>query len=94
MDALKPAIVISPANGPHITVWLARAQSVALLADIEATGAVAAVFSEPYHVKARLILLRRRMNEQASGLELQKSGRGQLRLVVSRPLKLLEVNSG
>ena len=45
-------------------------------------------------VKARLILLRRRMNEQASGLELQKSGRGQLRMVVSRPLELLEVNSG
>lgn len=35
-------------SGPHITVWLACAQSVALRADIEATGAVAAVFSEPY----------------------------------------------
>lgn len=82
MDALTPAINISPANleflntradvllasrsvqlipsvcwgmgchvdssGPHITVWLVEAQSVTLQADIEATGAVAAVFSEPY----------------------------------------------
>jgi hypothetical protein len=34
------------------------------------------------------------MNEQACGLELQKSGRGQLRLVVSRPLELQEVSAG
>jgi adenylate cyclase len=46
------------------------------------------------NLEARLILLRRRMSEQASGLELQKSGRGQLRLVVSRPIELLEVSAG
>ena len=46
------------------------------------------------NLEARLILLRRRLNEQASGLELQKSGRGQLRLVVSRPLALQEVSAG
>jgi adenylate cyclase len=46
------------------------------------------------NLEARLILLRRRMSEQASGLELQKSGRGQLRLVVSRPIELVEVSAG
>ena len=43
------------------------------------------------NLEARLILLRRRLNEQAVGVELLKSGRGQLSLVVNRPLELQEV---
>jgi adenylate cyclase len=46
------------------------------------------------NLEARLLLLRRRLNEQPCGLELQKIGRGQLRLVVSRPIELLEVSDG
>ena len=35
-------------DGRHITVWLARAQAGVVLDDIAATGAIAAVFSEPF----------------------------------------------
>ncbi len=40
------------ADGRHVTVWLPRAQAAAMLADIEATGVVAAVFTEPFTSQA------------------------------------------
>lgn len=35
-------------DGSHVTVWLARDRAATVLADIAATGAIAAVFSQPY----------------------------------------------
>lgn len=46
------------------------------------------------NLEARLVLLRRRLSEQALGVALHKCGRGRLRLAVSRPLELVEVTSG
>ncbi|HWP18865.1 MAG TPA: GAF domain-containing protein [Burkholderiaceae bacterium] len=43
------------------------------------------------NLEARLVLLRQRLAERASGVALEKAGRGRLRLVVSRPIALLEV---
>jgi hypothetical protein len=61
-------------NGPRVTVWLARAQSVALQADIEATGAVAAVFSEPYtnftlQIKGANARVRKAVKQDAARLQ-------------------------
>ncbi len=36
------------ANGEQVTVWLARDRAETVLADITATGRIAAVFSQPY----------------------------------------------
>jgi adenylate cyclase len=46
------------------------------------------------NLEARLILLRRRLCEQAAGIELLKSGRGRLQLAVTRPVELVELNGG
>ncbi len=46
------------------------------------------------NLEARLILLRRRLSEQAMGIGLRKSGRGRLSLEVDRALALQEVNPG
>lgn len=42
------------------------------------------------NLEARLVLLRRRLQERDYGVQLEKAGRGQLRLCVSRPLRLVE----
>ncbi|MGE0358770.1 MAG: GAF domain-containing protein [Burkholderiales bacterium] len=43
------------------------------------------------NLEARLILLSRRLAERDAGARLEKSGRGRLRLVLTRPLRLVEV---
>lgn len=46
------------------------------------------------NLEARLILLRRRLVEQAMGIALNKCGRGRLQLIVNRPIELLEITGG
>lgn len=43
------------------------------------------------NLEARLLLLQRRLAEQARGVHIEKTGRGRFRLVVQRPLDLVEV---
>ncbi len=43
------------------------------------------------NLEARLILLQRRLAEKASGLAIEKTGRGRFRLAVRRPVRLLEM---
>lgn len=43
------------------------------------------------NLEARLVLLRRRLAEHSPHIRIEKSGRGRLRLVVRRPLELVEV---
>ena len=49
-------------------------------------------FSE--NLEARLILLERRLSEHCAFIRMEKTGRGRFRLVVRRPLKLVEVPDG
>jgi len=43
------------------------------------------------NLEARLVLLDRRLRERDVGLQLEKTGRGRFRLVVARPLELVDV---
>ena len=45
------------------------------------------------NLEARLVLLKRRLDDRASILRIEKEGRGRLRLVVSRPVGLQEVTT-
>ncbi|MEW6098569.1 MAG: GAF domain-containing protein [Pseudomonadota bacterium] len=45
------------------------------------------------NLEARLVLLRQRLAERDGGVTLEKSGRGRLRLCVSRPLTLQDMNA-
>jgi hypothetical protein len=45
------------------------------------------------NLEARLVLLQRRLAERCPAIELRKVGRGQLRLVIDRELRLLEVDA-
>jgi hypothetical protein len=43
------------------------------------------------NLEARLVLLERRLAERSPSLHIEKTGRGRFRLVVGRPVKLLEM---
>jgi adenylate cyclase len=46
------------------------------------------------HLEARLILLRKRLEERSSYLRIEKTARGRFRLVVTRPLALTSIEGG
>jgi hypothetical protein len=46
------------------------------------------------NLEARLILLRKRLEERCDFLRIEKTARGRFRLVVSRPLSLTSVDGG
>ncbi|HSM85321.1 MAG TPA: hypothetical protein VLT16_04185, partial [Candidatus Limnocylindrales bacterium] len=46
------------------------------------------------NLEARLVLLRRRLEERDRGVFIEKTERGRFRLVVNRPLELLQIRAG
>jgi hypothetical protein len=46
------------------------------------------------NLEARLILLRKRLEERCDYLRIEKTARGRFRLVVARPLALVQVEGG